>query len=449
MSEEGYGREVDEHEPAPVASLVEPLERLDAAGVDYCLLRNYEFLDGEPPDTDVDLLVPRRQRARLDEVLTDAGFVRKRGGTTRHVSYRRYVPELRRVVPFDVALDGPGYNGLPIVDVDRVLENRRRHAGAWIPRDEEYFVQLVFHGAMNKGGYRPKYRRHLETLRDDVSSEAVLDHGAALFGDTGRSAIQHALLGEFDEVVALKWRLVAAGASRSAGASATLVRNLLVYHQIVSPLGSLLDRLRPSSPVIALLGPDGSGKTTVADGVADALQESGYDARVHRLGVYNDETLLMRTAKAVRNRLAGGSPAAEPETRRRGEMSLPARNSRPKAVVHLLDIWLRYARARLGGGDAIVADRFVHDLYVHDDVSGLEPLISASSPSDLHGFVLTAPPAVVAERSEYDRESIEEMLARLEAVPFDPVDVDRDPDVVIEDVLARLFEERDLLADLD
>lgn len=447
-------------------TVVDTLRALEAAGIRYCVLRNYDFVTGESIDGDVDVLVRESQREAVFHVLEERGYHPKTGDTTRQTLFRRFLPDEREFVLIDVYWDAPTYNGLPILDGVRTLEHRRRYPAdvpddeaIFVPRAEEYFVELVFHGALNKNRYREFYRQELERLRTEVDRETVLAHGTDLFGSQGRHAVGLALDGAFEAVVDRKWRLVLAGCRTNGRLVPLLLWNLLVLRELVRPLRSLVRRYRPGrpAPLVALLGPDGAGKTTVASQVAEQLQDAGIDSRVAELGVYNDETKLMATATQLRegggnsqsgqdvedrqarhNEGEGHSASMETDSR-----SLGSRRSPVTATVHLLDIWLRSVRAR-SRNDLVVADRYVHDILLYDDPGPLERLFSWFERPPFLGIVLTGPVDVVAARSEYDADSIERMYSRLDQLDFERVDVDQPVEDVVSDVLELLAEDEHL-----
>lgn len=438
---------------APPSRVGDDLRAFEAAGVDYCVLRNWEFLDGEPVDDDVDVLIPRDQRAAAEAVLDERGYRHNPGLSTRHDAYRAYDPEADRLVTIDVAWDGPGYNGLPILDAGRALDARRKRAGVWVVGRETLFVELLFHAVLNKNGFddRERYRETLRELAPEVDREAVIDHAEALFGGVGRDAVRLALDGEPERAVGLKWRLVAAGLRRRPGTVPVVGWNLLAYWQVVAPAKRANRRYNPfaATPTVVLLGPDGSGKTTIATALADWFDRQGVAVSIARLGVYNGESIVMRAAKRVRNRLVGYDAEAVDEAKRAGEMELGARNGPVKAWIHAADQGLRVMQARCAGADLLIADRYAHDLYVHDRVGPvLGWLVDLTARGPTYVYVLDAETETIAARSEFDAESVTEMRARLDAVDGTRVDVSGTPEETLRALLYHLLTNTDLAGEL-
>lgn len=147
-----------------------------------------------------------------------------------------------------------------------------------------------------------------------------------------------------------------------------------------------------SGLVVALVGPDGVGKTTISGRLPGLLE-----GPVHR--VYagdNPEAVerMLATTRLVwwcRRRTGHGVTHGPPLARRRRRRSVPARVLQAPRVLALLaaqcaEEWSRLHRARrlAGAGAVVVLDRsYLHDYYRHDvDAPGRSPA------QRLHGWWL-------------------------------------------------------------
>jgi len=249
--------------------LVDDLQSLEKFGIDYCLLRNWEFLEGSEVNGDIDILIPKSQRSQAEDALREVGFKYGKGGSTRHSRYRKFYDDHGQIVLFDIAWNGTGYNGLPVVDHSVVLSDRIKRKGVWTPCHEDLFVELLFHAVLNKNGFanRKKYQQTLLQLRADIDHERVMRHAYELFGEAGHQAVEHALYGNPSAATDLKWQLILSNLTRRMSLLPILIWNLIFYWQILYPVRKFNERVNPFSrpPTIVLLGPDGSGKTTTAN----------------------------------------------------------------------------------------------------------------------------------------------------------------------------------------
>ncbi|MFC6795405.1 hypothetical protein ACFQFH_15155 [Halobaculum halobium] len=446
------------------ALALQAIDKLDDRGIDYCVLRNFEFLTGAEVDGDVDILAPATACRAVDSALTGLGFQRGRGDTSQQTTYLKFHVPSRRLLVLDFYWDAPTYNGIPIIDGARTMERARRHEGVRVPSEEDLFVELLFHGALNKNGFRREYEETLRNLADRVSEEQVLTHASAVFGQIGRYAARGALNGNLDRAVRLKWPLVGVAPVRHPSRVQRFVWNLVVRREIVIPLKRGLKTYDPTETVfvIAILGPDGAGKTTVTDNVATVLREAGFQVTRAQLGTYNAQSVPLRFGKTVLQRvgdwrtrlkrLVNISPQTEESDHENdhgqsGPESLPAKRPSWKSGFHIADIAVRLLSARSQTHGVLVADRFVHDVVAYDDFdSHPERTFQLFEGTAFTGVVLGGDARTIADRSEYDRRSIERMLADFEQLDLEQVDATQDIDSVVDDVLEAVFRDGEVLA---
>ena len=428
--------------------VVEVLQELDQAEVPYCLLRNYQFLLGGDIGSDIDIAIRQEDRQRTREVLSRAGFYNRNNySKRRHSFFKGYIDG--RIVKLDVAWGGSEYNGLPTVDIDRVLSNRRRLNGCWIPSDEDYFVQIVFHGAIKKNGYRDSYEQDIVDLRQTVDREAVREHASELFGSLGVKAIDRALEGDHDRIPAMKWRLIAANCRQRPLAVPEFGYILAYENNIRNWLKPIRRKLRPApQPIIVVTGPDGSGKSTLTESVVIELESMGYDVHLAKLGLTNDSAIVMDVAKRLYNRFTSYDVDKVKELESRGQKELGDRDGFHKAIVHYMDIVLRYIQAKRSDADVIVADRYIHDVDIYDRSGPLRGTFKWFESDHVYPFLLTGDPEILVERSEYTLESITELVQRYEALEFERLDATNPPDEVVAELLEKLLQNDDFVRHL-
>ena len=428
--------------------VTEDLVAVHDDGVEYCLLRNWGFLDGEDLGDDVDVLIPSAERGSLAGTLDRLGYA-KTGDRGFHTGYVRYLPACDELVRLDISWDAPRYNCLPIADGEAILANRRFHRGVPVAADTELFVELLFHGALNKNGFgnRPAYRRWLLDHRDSIDVERAIANAESAFGPLGGWAVRRAIEGDLAAVVDAKWRLVAASLLTNRELARPFLSLLLFEYQLRRPLKDLNRRYNPliRQPTIAVLGPDGSGKTTTVENVASALEREGLTVETCRLGVYNDSSILMKAAKRLRNTVVGYDYEAQEHARESRTMELGSRNAVWKCGIHTADILLRQAAAQASGADVLVADRYLHDIVIHDRVGPFKRPLNITETGPVYPYVLDADTDVIAARSEYTADSVAEMRDRLSAVDAPRIDVSTTPAETTRALLTHLFTETDFL----
>ena len=423
------------HVKSMVAVIEQVFEEFEEREVSYCVLRNSESLYEGDIKGDIDVLVQSSDRQIIFDIFSTLNWQKRGGDTTCQTRFTTICLDRESKIVFDLYWDTATYNGLRLVDGNRVLANKRREGDIWVPSDEDYFVELVFHSILNKNRVPQRYCSELRRLTDSVDRSAVYAHAVELFGKAGRTAIEKALREEYDELPSLKPKLIATGLWRSPSSLGSLLFNLLVLREVIRPAKRLGEKLNPLSkvPVLAVIGPDGVGKSTVVEGVTERLEAEGIDATTKTMGVHSGGSRFLRTVRSVYNRLVGWEP--QTEAIEAGTATLGSRSSELKAVALFVDFLIRYVQVQRSGADVVIADRYLHELVVYAHASRLRHLFSIVEPARFFGVVLDGDPSEVADRSEFNQESVVEFFSRLEDVRWKRINTDGGPEVTTKALL--------------
>lgn len=243
---------------------------LDDARIDWLLFRGEERM--QRPAGDIDLLIAARDLDKSDEVLTNLGFSRQ--GSALLVSRRAYVAYVAEDdlwLRLDV-VSRVAFGKLLEFDTTTaaaMLSRRRRVGDFSLPDSDDAFWHLLLHYVLDRGDVPAPWRpilqeraldaraagplaEFLDTLTRDVTSRQILE--------VVRAADWPSLLAMFADVRAA-WLT---SQSRAHHARFDVQR-------VLSRLGlSQWTSFRPGLSV-AVLGPDGAGKTTLAKGLRESL----------------------------------------------------------------------------------------------------------------------------------------------------------------------------------
>lgn len=162
---------------------------------------------------------------------------------------------------------------------------------------------------------------------------------------------------------------------------------------------------RSSGTLVVILGPDGSGKSTVAEELARILTERGVPSERLYMGAGTPGLPTRRLKQALRRRRPGGPRALNP--------------ARPHTLLELVHTWLDFRwrhrsqiRPRLRAGSTVICDRYGYDMATWNvprlTDARLLRLLTRFTHTPGHTFLLDAPPEVV--RSRRDELTIEEIL---------------------------------------
>jgi thymidylate kinase len=309
------------------------LRHLDRGGVRYCVLRDADRLDALAAGGELDVLIHEADTEHMEAAAIASGFVRLPAwGRAPHRFYVHYDAASDAWFKCDVVTGvafGRPAHALTTDLGDACLAARRRDGGVWVPCAEDELVTLLLHAILDTGAFQSHRRDRVVLLRRRITvDDRIAGHLrrywpgmtwprlAALVD----AADWTAMLAERDRLSRHvcndgRWRLLG---RRSRD------RALRTAHRLVR-------LVRPDVPSVALLAPDGAGKSTLISGVRARLFAPAYSAH---MGMHQGRV------KADRSAVPG------------------------LGLVRLLLVqWRRYLLARWhqAGGQIVLFDRYSYD----------------------------------------------------------------------------------------
>ncbi len=401
-------------------ALAAAFDALESARLDWMVLRNYRGLPQSCNSKDIDIGVSPADFRRAEKVITEA--VRQHGFDRRQTTvYQRFrcstyfgIVEGRPVsIKIDL-IDGFSWRGADWFPVKRLNRARQTYNGFQVPGPTDNAVMLWLKPLTTGAGVKPAYVDSiLEAVRDDPDGfRAEIER---LFSpDLARQAWQALEAGELDRLIPLRkklawnawWRTVRAEPLQS-------VWGIGVYVWL-----ELLRRsCRPEGTFLAVLGPDGVGKTTFLEELRHQLAA---------LQVKDPENVEIRHFRPHvfpnLNALLTGKPDVHD-----GRPSVPhqAPPANPaSSLLRLIYYWADYVWGYWGGahkrsvaGRTIIYDRYFYDFLVDPRRSrlSLPPWITRMfirlTPQPDLVFILAADPETIYSRKqELPRQEIARQL---------------------------------------
>ena len=320
--------------------------RLDADRVRYVALHSYESLPDDLP-SDLDLAVHPDDAGTLAAVfagLRARGYLAVQCMNYAVAGYYFVFLWPEEDGLHSLAIDFVFHHregGLILMPGEELVADRVRHGAFWIPRPETEFGYLL--GKKTLKGTLPE--RQGERLRQ-------------LAGQLGRPAAEAVAARWFGE--GWKTRVVDACLCAAMGAQMDeMQRQFRSTMRRRDPMNSLRHRVtevprmlrrwfRPVGLSIAVLGPDGAGKSTLVKELVRQIQPAFRSTRIYHWRPY---------VLAGRRRTIGNDPHANPAD--------AVSRSSLRLIAHLLDYWLGYLfciRPALARAGLVVFDRYFQDL---------------------------------------------------------------------------------------
>ena len=404
------------------------LQALAAAQVRHALLRDDPLaLDAV---RDLDLLVHPKDVTATFTVLDEAGFRLKRDRRLR----RKWVFVRYRDGRFDVVdLHGACVqNGLEYMDAALAIERAEPTAGIPCLAREDAFLHLLLHNLIGK---RHLQAKHLDRL---LELQAIGIDPARLRLQTARFGLDGIVATARDEFATLAQDTDACRTLRTAACRVLWRRPANIWGGLCYRWGDRL-RVQRRPVVLALLGPDGSGKTSFADALQAHLDDSPLQPGRVYMGSWGHDLLPMRQARRL-------VPPQVSHTRlllRRLGMPAAVSTEEEAALVErpnparLLAAAIRYALKGAGFHTAIavemtyryarhiarsrrpvvISDRWVHDLEFRQ---GKIPFVHGQRPRGLWYRLFPAPDAILYLTTPYDL--VEKRKPQLDRRQFETMD---------------------------
>jgi thymidylate kinase len=404
----------------PARFIGELASALDDAGVRWLILRNHEDL----PDRvghDIDIIVHPSDAKAVGETILGAVrrcglfLVRSYRGIEHH-SFDVAASDLtgRLFLHVDIQTSMQ-YRGRRLIDAEELLVDRRRSGDVWVPPPGMEGYALLLHAGLNKGALKPKYLARVIAIERDHPGEIERAAESRLGSDLAR---RFAAVCTEGELLVLRPELERAIDRHHPG-------NIWRRPTFVgrSAARQIRLRVRPRGLFVVFVGPDGSGKSSTVDLLAELLNAQPDVLAVRRVYLGSGKPVLP-TRKLTR-RLHGVKDGSGKAQQIRDVAPRRLRGALHVTLDEILRYWVQ-VRPRLSPHGLVLADRYAYDLFRVNN-----PLVRKGWFRRLGTLVIPAPdltfflegdPAAIADRKKEltVEETIRQQRAYRELASFVP-----------------------------
>lgn len=360
-----------------ITFLRQVLEEFNREQVQYCVLRNYEFLlgAGSPKDIEsLDTVIAKKDLAKVDQILTQFGFQkRKPQFSLQHKAYFRLInlpnnspnnslnnlQNNLQKVSFDLQVGGVYWNDLSYLG-EEIIQNRIKIDFFYVPSDNDTFVMLLTHSVLGKRFFKPKYQQILLSLYPKIDPKYVSEKLSKIFNP--KTAQQLLLSVKENNFNKIKTHSLAAYfiLKKPQNYFTFAALSWRWFWQYQNPF-----RL---APLISVVGPDGSGKSTLVQNINEFIQSTERKTALIYTGRGRDHflpiTFLGRKYKHSEKK----------KDIQKGDLTLTKTSNWKRKLVYTcaapvftLDLFLRYyfrILPRRFGGEIVITDRYCSDIIL-------------------------------------------------------------------------------------
>lgn len=399
------------------------LTRFDKGGIPYAIIRNYRFLvdNAKCIHRDFDVLISTKDFEKADKIAREMGFRNNTKNDYRKgVVWARYtmdIPGQDRPLLIDLHRDVVREFMIPYMG-EASLARRVRRGDIVTFSDEDTFVNEVVHATITKGFIKKRYRddmaRYLSSPGFDRAYAEKYFEG--LFGkeDTGK-IMKYVSSGEFEKLLGMRKKLFRKFIMRDMKTFRTYAEFFL-KNTIREFLASLVKPKK--SKVIALVGVDGSGKSTASEAIQNHF-ETYYGKKCEVVYMGRGRNRALPGARAAIGKLGVKLPVPDKikhESPLKRNILYMARD-----IAYVIDAFARYfffIYLRKRKKISVVTDRYAYDIMLNEHTYNATRrfIVNFYPRPDMLIYLYNSPETLFARKGQHGTEKLFADMKILESV---------------------------------
>ena len=277
--------------------IIKFFEKLEQKNIKYCLLRNYEKVP-QQVGNDLDLLILGKDIQKFQKCVFAVAHslnwkllrVTRRSG---HSVFCLFNPDTEKSITID-QWSSFNYKGIIWADEKKFLDCRIKFNNFFIPQKSDEIATLLIKDLIQNGAVRKKYHNQIqEQLNNGCENDIAEFIRCGLSDQIAKNLISEAKKGNWENVNKQCSNI------RFALVKRTLLKNpLKIFLGVLHFLfGYIYGSFAKSSGLfITLIGPDGSGKSTIANGLAESFNQI-----FSKITYYHGHFKILPELKAYKN----------------------------------------------------------------------------------------------------------------------------------------------------
>lgn len=243
-------------------------------GIRYCVLRNYTYLSDPSVDVpdDLDVTIHRKDINKAHAILKRHGFLKSRPGYSKHhIGYMKLLIPSFTKITFDIQIGGVYWNDIPYIKDEELIGERKTQDYFYVPSDRHTAIMLICHSILGKRYFKPEYEK---VIKESLAREPkkVREGLQEVFGQRLTSRIMGCIKKDRFRDLEKRYTILAYFIARNPDCIMDFGKVLLKW--LSMPKYNILLRPFSGMPMITLMGPDGSGKSTNAEMLKEVLEKN-------------------------------------------------------------------------------------------------------------------------------------------------------------------------------
>ena len=333
---------------------------LRSSSIPFAVLRSYALLPETIEGGDVDLAINKAGAKRLIAFLRERYTITSVGvhvGIINIFLYLSPAEQLQIDLMFDFS-----YCGIPYLDVDDLLEQRVEYKGFYIPAPWHEYVMLLLPHFFYTGTEKEKYVERMDILKRDHSSEIETIH-RDIFGHGNKRSVARFF-----------W------AQRGSWTQIPRHYSMELYKYV----------RQPYSQTVAFLGPDGAGKSTALEKLAElGIQFTKTTSHTH-----------LKPQHLLKKRTQSRGVVTDPH----GEDPRTSWTASLKLGIYVQEYWIEHFVHPQRNAHLKIYDRYIHDTMIDarryrlEEGSMAPEWLSKFAPQPVVFVILNADPEIIQAR---------------------------------------------------